>query len=556
MGGVLDPTSHILSIYGTGANDVVSVDYATKLVGTQATTDSANITVSLSTSDGYSGTQNFTAASVRQIVFYGKTGNDLFNDNTTIPSSIAKSSGTVSSSLVTGSPGNNLPVQTGQVGVYTVGSTGSVGVDYVYDGAGYRGQLGLYSLTGMSSFTPGTAAYNKEAARRALSNSTLGHVAISVQTEAAKFSSTLPWEGNFNTGHGTYEGNHLLAMTPGDKFGFIFIPNGTIQEVYNNPSITGSKTPLYSIPAANPYPVTSQLLGAQAADLDGRGSLFAFEDQRLDGASDRDYNDMTFLITGAVGVEPPAVDVINPGHDFIKQSIFSSIEAYAATQETAYASSTNGTYTSGVGTVGSTGQVGIDYLFDGGGYQHQVAIFSLQGMGALTPGSSDFIKEAARRALSNTTLGHIVISDSSEGARTATALPWEANFSHGATYKGIKTFTMSPGDSFGVMIVPAGTVWEAYNNPSNTDPKKRPLFSIPEANPSSSIGSNQFAAHSTDGTTFGFEDIALATTKSDRDYNDVIFRFIGATEVAPSLASVVQQGKNTLLTTAAARIYA
>lgn len=40
-------------------------------------------------------------------------------------------------------------------------------------------------------------------------------------------------------------------------------------------------------------------------DLDNRGSLFAFEDQRLDGTTDKDYNDMVFQITGATGVAAP-----------------------------------------------------------------------------------------------------------------------------------------------------------------------------------------------------------------------------------------------------------
>jgi PKD repeat protein len=56
---------------------------------------------------------------------------------------------------------------------------------------------------------------------------------------------------------------------------------------------------------------------------------------------------------------------------------------------------------SGVFIVGENGQISIDYLFDGGDYQAQMSIFSLDGMENLEVGSIEFIKEAARRATSN-----------------------------------------------------------------------------------------------------------------------------------------------------------
>lgn len=55
-------------------------------------------------------------------------------------------------------------------------------------------------------------------------------------------------------------------------------------------------------------------------------------------------------------------------------------------------------YTSGVFTVDAKGQVTIDYLFNGGKYNGQLAIFSLSGMEHFTPGSQEFIQEAAHRA--------------------------------------------------------------------------------------------------------------------------------------------------------------
>ena len=179
-----------------------------------------------------------------------------------------------------------------------------------------------------------------------------------------------------------------------------------------------------------------------------------------------------------------------------------------------------------------------------------MAIFSLQGMQNLTPGSPEFIREAGRRALSDTTLGHLVISDYTDAARTSATLPWEPNY-NGGTYRGIRTLSMTPGDTFGVMIVPAGTVWQVYSNPTLTG-KMTPLFSIPEANPQAY---DQFAQITS--TDFGFEDQRRDVAgNSDCDYNDVVFRIVGAIGKAPSYASIVNSYRNLLTTDAASKIFA
>jgi hypothetical protein len=71
----------------------------------------------------------------------------------------------------------------------------------------------------------------------------------------------------------------------------------------------------------------------------------------------------------------------------------------------------------GVFTVGETGEVKLDFLFDGSPRNGQLALVSLQGMEGFEPGSQSFIREAAIRALSNSNLGHIVINDQTLGAR-------------------------------------------------------------------------------------------------------------------------------------------
>ncbi|HEY9807943.1 MAG TPA: hypothetical protein V6D13_01265 [Halomicronema sp.] len=84
----------------------------------------------------------------------------------------------------------------------------------------------------MEAFTPGSTNYIKEAARRALTNSSLGYTVISNATEGAKFGGVFtPTETDFNTG--TYQGIKTFAMNPGDTFGFILAPQDSLQTIFN-----------------------------------------------------------------------------------------------------------------------------------------------------------------------------------------------------------------------------------------------------------------------------------------------------------------------------------
>ncbi|MFM6310927.1 MAG: DUF4114 domain-containing protein, partial [Dolichospermum sp.] len=116
----------------------------------------------------------------------------------------------------------------------------------------------------------------------------------------------------------------------------------------------------------------------------------------------------------------------------------------------------------------------IDFLADSGSYHNEMAIFSLQNMDNLTPGSVDYIKEAARRALSNSPSGYTVIIDINEGAKFAGELG-ETNKNDG-NYSGLKTFNFTPGDKIAFMLVPEGTVKQVFDNPSAGN-SQRPLFS-------------------------------------------------------------------------------
>ncbi|MGB3532201.1 MAG: PA14 domain-containing protein [Microcoleaceae cyanobacterium] len=197
-------------------------------------------------------------------------------------------------------------------------------------------------------------------------------------------------------------------------------------------------------------------------------------------------------------------------------------------------------FNSGIFTVGETGEVQVDYSFDGGKYgQGELAIFSLEGMEELDPNSEEFIQEAARRALSDSELGHVVISDANEGARFSGELG-EEDFNQGE-YLGVKTFNMNPGDEFAVMLIPNGKVEDIFNNP-NLEGRNQPLFSLSTANPDDRFQLGQIADVTGDGNTFVFEDVPV--DESDRDYNDIIFQVRGATGEAVDLDEVISDKKD------------
>jgi hypothetical protein len=128
------------------------------------------------------------------------------------------------------------------------------------------------------------------------SNSELGHIVISDRTEGAKFTGNL---GESNQNSGEYQGVKTVTMTPGETFGIMLVPNGTVQEVFDNPAIGGNKRPLFSMVTANPNEAFH--LG-QITDVTGDGNTFVLEDLRVDRGTDNDFNDVIFQVTGATGV--------------------------------------------------------------------------------------------------------------------------------------------------------------------------------------------------------------------------------------------------------------
>ena len=196
-------------------------------------------------------------------------------------------------------------------------------------------------------------------------------------------------------------------------------------------------------------------------------------------------------------------------------------------------------FTSGIFTTDKNGRISVDYTFDGGKFQGELAIFSLDDLEKFEPGSEAFIKEVAARSLSNSVKGHVVIDDATEGARFS-GLLGEINANEGV-YLGVKSFAVTPGGKYGVMLVPNGSVKFVYDNPT-VGGDQRPLFSMAMANPVEGFHFGQIADLTGEGNTFIMEDMRL-DAGSDRDYNDIIFQVRGATATTALVDSVINPDK-------------
>ncbi|MBV6624425.1 MAG: DUF4114 domain-containing protein [Rivularia sp. (in: Bacteria)] len=194
----------------------------------------------------------------------------------------------------------------------------------------------------------------------------------------------------------------------------------------------------------------------------------------------------------------------------------------------------------GVFTVDTTGKFTIDFLFDAGGYESELGIFNLTGMEGLNPGSDEYIQEAARRVLSNSASGYIVVNDDAEGAKFTGELG-EKDRNEG-DYSGIQTFKMNAGDNFALMLIPQGDFEEVLENPA-VDGDKLPLFSLSEANPENAVQIMQLVKGTIDGGVFGMEDLRL-DQNSDTDYNDIIFHVKGAAGKAIPFEDVNNSNSN------------
>ncbi|MEM6436170.1 MAG: DUF4114 domain-containing protein [Cyanobacteria bacterium P01_D01_bin.115] len=184
----------------------------------------------------------------------------------------------------------------------------------------------------------------------------------------------------------------------------------------------------------------------------------------------------------------------------------------------------------GTFTVAANGQLAIEFLADSGAYRGQLAVFSLEGMDGIAPGSPAFIQEAARRALSNSPEGYIVIDDAAEAARLTGELG-EKN-RNGGEVAGAKGITFPGGTRVAVMLVPNGSVQAVFDNPT-AEGSLRPLFSVASANPAGRVHIGEIRPG-----VFAMEDVRF-DGRSDGDFNDVIFQLQGATGQIEAIANLI-----------------
>jgi hypothetical protein len=194
-------------------------------------------------------------------------------------------------------------------GVFTVGESGAISVDFLYDGGGNVGELGIFSLNGLGQYSLQSADFIQEAVRRVTSNSLLGHVVISDVTQGARLSQALPWETNVN--QGAYLGPLAFAMQPGDQFGFALLSNSTFQQIQSTPGGSGYRDLLFSVTTTEPDPLFSS---NQIANT-GIPQVYALEDLSRN-RSDNDFNDLIFQLNGAIGSTMALDSVIARQYDW------------------------------------------------------------------------------------------------------------------------------------------------------------------------------------------------------------------------------------------------
>ena len=190
-------------------------------------------------------------------------------------------------------------------GIFTVGNSGQTTIDFLLDSGAYQSQLGIFSLAGMDDLARDSVEFRAEAARRALTNSSQGYVVVSDDTQGARLSGDLE---TLDYNSGDYNGTPTFSLDNTAQYALILVPNGTLQDVVDNPDGEGSLRPLFSLADANPNGTS------HFADLGN--SSFGIEDLRSDLNSDTDYNDIIIQIQGAQANAIALDDVIDPNREW------------------------------------------------------------------------------------------------------------------------------------------------------------------------------------------------------------------------------------------------
>jgi hypothetical protein len=253
-------------------------------------------------------------------------------------------------------------------GVFTVGTSGVIGVNFLFDGGGYAGELGIFSLRGMGQYDLQSTDFIQEAIRRVTSDSSLGHVIISDVTQAARFSESLPWEMNVN--QGDYLGRQTFAMQPGDQFGFVLLPNGSFDRLSSNIHMgefgTSTSELIFSLTPSQPNPLFAS---SPIADT-GLPHVYAIEDL-VQARSDRDYNDLIFQLDGATGTSIALDTVIAPQVDWRSTDLGNDMVAFTNTDVPP-----TGTPTTTPQTTGNPDHDAHRWAMDSYSWQYQEATIS------------------------------------------------------------------------------------------------------------------------------------------------------------------------------------
>lgn len=184
------------------------------------------------------------------------------------------------------------------LGVFAVGSSGQVEIDFLFDGGAHTGELAIFSLAGMDGLD--VEAFTQVAARRALSGND-GQIVIADQTEGAQYGGEL---GERDRNRGKAAATKVVNLPAGTQFAFMLVPNGTVADML----LGSGQRPLFSIAALNPDGKTQF---AQAAE-----GIFAVNDSQV-SRSNADFNDLVFEVKGANGTATAFAQLVSPAKNWL-----------------------------------------------------------------------------------------------------------------------------------------------------------------------------------------------------------------------------------------------
>ncbi|MEL6490193.1 MAG: DUF4114 domain-containing protein [Cyanobacteria bacterium J06621_3] len=421
------------------------------------------------------------------------------------------------------------------VGTFVVGSSGKVKAEFLFDGDSRQGELALFNVAGMDNLS--RTDFVKEAARRALSGGRNGRIVIKDRTEGAKFGGFL---GEQSRNRGKAVGPKTVSLGAGTRFGVMLVPQGTVADARAGK-------------AAVQFSITDMNKGKKPQMAKLANNVYSMESSTY-YKSYSDFNDVVFRLENGRGSATNLPELLPANKNWLKDANQPFLKNSGASNpsgpvnkpkpspapvskpEPAPKSSSQGLsqrqLNNAVGTfvVGSSGKVKAEFLFDGDSRQGELALFNVAGMDNLS--RTDFVKEAARRALSGGRNGRIVIKDRTEGAKFGGFLG-EQSRNRGKAV-GPKTVSLGAGTRFGVMLVPQGTVADARAG------KAAVQFSITDMNKGKKP---QMAKVDNANNVFAME--SSTYYKSYSDFNDVVFRMEGTRgSNVPNVSGLLPANKN------------